>query len=299
MTKPNRGLGKGLDALLKGYNSEPKPGEVKHIPLDEIVANPNQPRKHFSESSLQELAGSISQQGDLQPVLVRPNLRGGGYELVAGERRLRASRIAGLATIPALVKELTDEESLAIALVENLQREDLNPIEEALGLQQLQKQFNLSQEALAQKIGKSRPAVANTMRLLQLPEEIQNDVRDNLISAGHARALLALHDDSIQQTIWKQIKEEGLSVREAERLVQDFRDHGVDPTNEQPIAQTRPKTQSGDEEMLPVLAQLVEALDLPVSIRGSANRGRIVITYSTSEEFHHILKQLGVHVAAN
>ena len=193
MATSTRGLGRGLDALLGGLNPDTgaTPGEVKNIPLAAISPNPHQPRKEFDPVALDDLASSIKSQGVLQPILVRPlEAQPGTFELVAGERRLRASKLAGLNEIPALVRALDDRESLAIALIENLQREDLNAMEEAEGYRQLLDQFFVTQEDLARQIGKSRPALANALRLLQLPDEVQEDVRRGKLSAGDRKSVV-------------------------------------------------------------------------------------------------------------
>ena len=190
MTSGNRGLGRGLDALLGGVREDEKKtsdsAEVRMISVENITPNPHQPRREFSEEALIELAASIKARGVLQPILIRP-LGAGKYELVAGERRLRASKLSGLTEIPTLVREMSDQESLAIALIENLQREDLNAVEEAFGYQRLQQEFGLSQEELARQVGKSRSAVANCLRLLNLPDAVQKDIQQNTITAGHGQ----------------------------------------------------------------------------------------------------------------
>lgn len=184
----------------------------------DIEPNKEQARKQFDEAALSELADSIAQHGVLQPLLVRPII-GGGYQLIAGERRWRASRIAGLTQVPVIIKELTDDEAAIISLIENLQREDLNPIEEAYGFASLIKDFDLTQEEAAQRVGKSRPAVANALRLLRLPQEVIDAVRDGKLSAGHARALAAIDDEKTAIFAAKTVMEKGLSVRETEKLV--------------------------------------------------------------------------------
>ena len=184
----------------------------------DIEPNKEQARKQFDEAALSELADSIAQHGVLQPLLVRPII-GGGYQLIAGERRWRASRIAGLTQVPVIIKELTDDEAAIISLIENLQREDLNPIEEAYGFASLIKDFDLTQEEAARRVGKSRPAVANALRLLRLPQEVIDAVREGKLSAGHARALAAIDDEKTAIFAAKTVMEKGLSVRETEKLV--------------------------------------------------------------------------------
>ncbi len=218
MAKKLGGLGRGLDSLFADNSVEEINPSVNKLRIMEIEPNHDQPRKDFDEKSLSELAESIEQHGVLQPLVVRP-LANGSYQLVAGERRWRAARIAGLTEVPVVIKELTDEEVIEIAMIENLQREDLNPLEEALGYRYMMDELNITQEQAAEKVGKSRPAVANALRLLKLPNEIQDMVKNNLISPGHARALLGFDsEDMIVQTA-KMIIKEDLSVREVENLV--------------------------------------------------------------------------------
>ncbi len=219
MAPKKGGLGRGLTSLLAD-NSLEETGSAQPVKLNlmDIEPNKDQARKQFDDAALSELADSIAQHGVLQPLLVRP-LIGGGYQLVAGERRWRASRIAGLTQVPVVIKELSDTEAAVISLIENLQREDLNPVEEALGFASLMKDFNLTQEEAAQKVGKSRPAVANALRLLKLPEKVLDMVRENKLSAGHARALAAIEDEKILISTAELIVEKGLSVRAVEKLV--------------------------------------------------------------------------------
>ena len=219
MAPKKGGLGRGLTSLLADNSlEETSAAQPVKLNLMDIEPNKEQARKQFDEAALSELADSIAQHGVLQPLLVRP-LIGGGYQLVAGERRWRASRIAGLTQVPVVIKELSDTEAAVISLIENLQREDLNPVEEALGFSSLMKDFNLTQEEAAQKVGKSRPAVANALRLLKLPEKVLDMVRENKLSAGHARALAAIEDEKILISTAELIVEKGLSVRAVEKLV--------------------------------------------------------------------------------
>lgn len=219
MAPKKGGLGRGLTSLLADNSlEETSAAQPVKLNLMDIEPNKEQARKQFDEAALSELADSIAQHGVLQPLLVRPII-GGGYQLVAGERRWRASRIAGLTQVPVVIKELSDTEAAVISLIENLQREDLNPVEEALGFASLMKDFNLTQEEAAQRVGKSRPAVANALRLLKLPEKVLDMVRENKLSAGHARALAAIEDEKILISTAELIVEKGLSVRAVEKLV--------------------------------------------------------------------------------
>ena len=216
MAKKQSGLGKGLSALMM-ENAVDDMVSTNTLSINEIIPNKDQPRKTFDEGALQELADSIIQHGVLQPLLVRP-LPTGGYQLVAGERRWRASRIAGLKEVPVVIKELSDVETMEIAIIENLQREDLNPIEEAEGLQALIDRCGFTQEDVAVSVGKSRPAIANALRLLKLPPEVRDMTRNGDISAGHARALLAFDNDAMIYEISQNIVKNNLTVRDVERL---------------------------------------------------------------------------------
>lgn len=219
-----RGLGRGLDALFTESDIAREPSsEASTLRLTQIEPNKEQPRKTFDQKALQELAKSIEANGVLQPMLVRP-MEDGSYQLVAGERRWRASRMAGLTEVPVIIREMSDEQAMQISLIENLQREDLNPIEEAEGLQLLISRYSLTQEEAASRVGRSRPAIANSIRLLGLPEEVRELTRNGDISAGHARALLALGNPDEMVAAAAQIKKEELSVRDVERLVKDKQD---------------------------------------------------------------------------
>jgi len=218
MTPKIGGLGRGLDALFADNAVEDAgSSSAVRLKLMDIEPNRDQPRKSFNEESLAELAESIAQHGIIQPLLVRP-IADGGYQLVAGERRWRAARLAGLTEVPVVIRELNEDEVMVLSLIENLQREDLNPIEEALGFQRLIETFELSQEQASQKVGKSRPAVANSLRLLKLPQEIIGFVSQGNISAGHARSLLAFSDETQMLETANLIIHKGISVREVERL---------------------------------------------------------------------------------
>lgn len=216
MAKKQSGLGKGLGALMLENNVDDMVS-TSTLPINEIIPNKEQPRKTFDEGALQELADSITVHGVLQPLLVRP-LLSGGYQLIAGERRWRASRMAGLKEVPVIIRELSDSEAMEIAIIENLQREDLNPIEEAEGLQALIDKCDYTQEQVAVSVGKSRAAIANALRLLKLPEEVRQMTKEGEISAGHARALLAFDNQAIMYEVAKLIVSDKLTVRDVERL---------------------------------------------------------------------------------
>lgn len=216
MAKKFGGLGKGLGAIFIENDTEDKSGGVT-LNISEIEPNRSQPRKEFDEQALSELADSISKHGLLQPLLVRP-LALGGYEIVAGERRYRACRMAGITEVPVIIRELTESETMELALIENLQREDLTPLEEAEGYQALMSEHGMTQEEVAQSVGKSRPAVANALRLIKLPDSVKELLKENKISAGHARALLSLNSEEEMLELAELIVQKDLSVRQTEKL---------------------------------------------------------------------------------
>jgi len=302
----NKGLGRGLDALLGGVREEEKQGldaaSVSMIPVNSVIPNPYQPRREFDAAALDDLASSIKAQGVLQPILVRP-LGDDRYELVAGERRLRASKIAGLADIPSLVRDMSDQESLAIALIENLQREDLNPVEEALGYQQLQKEFGLSQEELSRQVGKSRSAVANSLRLLNLPQTVQLDIQTGRITAGHGRAIMAITDSEPQADLHARIMENGLTVRQAEAQASFWKQNSRLPGADEVGAPAKAAGASGskaplDPAMVDIQASLCDSLGVGVKVAGSTDKGRIVLVYGDGEELQYLLEKLGVSFPA-
>ena len=231
MAAKKGGLGRGLDALFADNSvEENSSASAVKLSLNEIEPNKDQPRKTFDEKALSELADSIAQHGVIQPLLVRP-MPDGSYQLVAGERRWRAARRAGLSEVPVVIREMSDSEMMELALIENLQREDLNPIEEAEGLQHLIHTYGLTQEAAAARVGRSRPAIANALRLLSLPTPILELTRDGKISAGHARALLSLNDEEKMVEIADQILKKEISVREVERLAKAAAKEKKQPEN--------------------------------------------------------------------
>lgn len=275
------GLGKGLGALLFENSTE---GMVQNstLPISEIIPNKEQPRKTFDEASLLELADSIKVHGVLQPLLVRP-VPNGGYQLVAGERRLRAAKMAGLKEVPVVIKELNDTETMEIAIVENLQREDLNPIEEAEGLQALAEKCNYTQDEIAASVGKSRPAISNSMRLLKLPPEVREMTRRGDISAGHARALLALDNDALILEAAKNIVEKKMTVRDIEKLVR--------AQNNMKKGGAKPKTRNAfyDEVEL----SLSDALGRKIKVNEGKNGGTLQIEFYSDEDLKDIANKLG------
>jgi ParB family transcriptional regulator, chromosome partitioning protein len=278
----NRGLGRGLGALL---SSTPTDSDTLiEVAIDQVMPNPNQPRKIFDSSSLDDLAVSIRASGVIQPIVVRQV--GSGYQLIAGERRWRAARQAGLDRIPAIVREATDAESLELALVENLLREDLNPIEESEAYRHLLDQFGWTQEQLAQRIGRDRTSIANSLRLLRLPEDIQTDLRSGRLTMGHARALLALPTSSEQLKLRDEILAHDWSVRATEDSV---RARETLPTARRTVRRRR-----GHPPELAALEQsLQRALLTRVVISGDGRRGKIEITYANAEELDRLGELLG------
>jgi len=280
-----RGLGKGLGALLS--QGELEGNLVQEIPIEQIRPNPYQPRRVFDEDSLRELADSIRQVGLLQPVIVRKD-GAEEYTLIAGERRLRAAQMAGLERIPAIVRTPSEQQMLEMALIENLQREDINPIDAALAYKHLMEEFGLTQEQVAMRVGKSVPAISNTLRLLQLPDYIQESIRNGLISEGHGRALLMVRDPVQQRQLWQQITADGLSVRATELRARELR------SPEQPIhpgPRTHPLPSTPPPELKALEHNLSAYLGTKVKVvymEGGA--GRIVIEFYSEEELGRILE---------
>ncbi|WP_031482261.1 ParB/RepB/Spo0J family partition protein [Maridesulfovibrio frigidus] len=298
------GLGRGLDALLGGAKLNEKDSasivDARQIDISRIIANPNQPRKEFAPEALKDLADSIKTKGVLQPVLVRPIAgRRDSFELVAGERRLRASKLAGLSEIPVLVKEMTDLESMAIALIENLQREDLNPIEEAKGFQELISKFGLSQEQLAGQVGKSRSTLSNSMRLLTLSEPIQSSIGKGEISAGHGRALISIADDEARGELFRKVLSDGLSVRQAESTVSYFKEHGSLPEGEvaaplKGASRKKKEPKEMDDKLRQFKNQLELSLETKVVFSGSPEKGSLTIKYMSEDELKRIVAMLDI-----
>lgn len=275
MTKKG-GLGKGLDAIFAENDIEDERAAV-HLKTDELEPNRNQPRRSFDEQSLAELADSVARHGVLQPLLVRP-IPGGGYQIVAGERRWRAARMAGLKEVPAVVREMTDAQVTELALIENLQREDLNPLEEAQGYQTLMDSCSMTQDDVAKAVGKSRPAVTNALRLLGLPEDLRKLVASGTISAGHARALLSFPDEASMRAAAK-IATAGASVREIERLARR--------ANAKPKPKaSRPRPQYYEETEL----ALKEHLGRKVSVEGTRKRGVLRIEFYGENDLAELMK---------
>ena len=273
MPKKTHGLGRGLDSLFAG-NDEDWGVTIQEIPVGDLDPNPEQPRKTFNDESIAQLSESIRDQGVLQPLLVAAT-SGGRYRIIAGERRYRAGRLAGLETLPCIVKDIDAVRQMEIALIENLQREDLNPMEAAKGVNALMKQCGYTQEKVSARLGKSRPAVANLLRLLSLPEEVTEMVRDGRLSAGHARVLAGLDSKEEQLRLARLAVEEGLSVRRLEQLASAAKP-------KKPAAKRKP--QSLPAELNELQDKFREKTGLKSTLTGSVSRGKIVLQYSSREE---------------
>jgi ParB family chromosome partitioning protein len=278
------GLGKGLDALIPtGDVPSPSTGGVLHISLDNISPNPRQPRVNFDPDQLRELADSIVEHGVLQPLIVTPGPEGKGYQLIVGERRWQAARLAGLATIPAIVRDVTDQDQLVIALIENLQRADLNALEAADGYKHLADEFNLSHEAIAMRVGKSRTAISNTLRLLKLSAAVREALQENKISEGHARALLSLPAAQAQSAALQSILNQDLSVRQTEELVRNLSGE----------RRTKKRTKQPSPDIVDIEEKLRQALGTRVTLKRGPRGGSIVIRFYSDEELdaliHHLM----------
>ena len=279
MTTQRRGLGRGLSALIPGAADET--GLIE-VPVNAVSPNPRQPRQAFDEESLEALGRSIREVGVLQPIVVR--VLNGGYELVAGERRLRAAKLAGLATIPAVVRTTDDTESLREALIENIHRQDLGALEQAAAFQELQEDLGVTQETLAERLGHSRSHVANTIRLLQLPGDVQGLLAEGGITAGHARALLGMEDAEAQAALAVRIAGEGLSVRQTEELVRAYAAH--------PAARPAKEARAPDPKLLQYEEALAEALGTRVLIHRSRRKGKIVVEFGSKADLGRIASRI-------
>ena len=280
------GLGKGLGALIPKEVVDDRESALVELPLDRVRPNARQPRMSFDEEALGALTASIRELGVLQPILVRP--AGEDYELVAGERRFRAAKRAGLQTIPALVREVSDGVSLEQALVENLQREDLNPLEEAAAYQQLIEDFGLTHDLVATRVGKSRPAVTNALRLFQLPPSVQRLVAENRISAAHARALLGTPDRAYQEALARKAASEALSVKAVEEAVKQRNELEPQPAS--------PKGGRPRRLRPPGLLELEELLsarlDTTVKVEMGSKKGRVIIDFATLEDLERLYRAM-------
>ena len=287
-----RGLGRGLSALIPSETDTAAPTEqsppVKTkagellIELEKITSNPNQPRKSFDETELAELADSIKQQGLIQPIVVQDS-GDGSYTIIAGERRTRAARLAGLSKVPVVLRNYSDEKRMVVSLIENIQRANLNPIEEAAAYKQLMELETLSQDEVAAKVGKNRTTVANAVRLLKLSPQIQESIKNNDLSPGHARAILSLTDNKAQEALYREILKKGLSVREAEKQAA--------------VNQEKKAKKSITKDRAPELAAMEEKfithLGTKVAINGNLKKGSIVIDYYSMEDLDRLYEILG------
>jgi ParB family chromosome partitioning protein len=292
-----RALGKGLDSLLPRINSQPAPapihvptpietegGKPREIPIEEIDRNPFQTRTHVNEVELAELAASITANGVVQPILVRP-LASGRFQLIAGERRWRASQLAGKKTIPAILRQVSDEQALEITIVENLQRADLNPVEQARAFERLSREFHMTQEQIATRTGKDRVSVSNFMRLLSMPESVQKLVESEALTFGHAKVLLGLKLNPEFEKTAQRVANLSLSVRQTESLVQSIlfpEKNKKEPKPEPPV----------DPNVKEVEERLQRALGLKVRIEDKSGRGRVIIEYADIADFDGLLEQL-------
>ena len=282
------GLGRGLEALFEdsridepvaAQETEGQTGGVEYIPVTNLVPNSTQPRKQFDIDRLRALEDSIRDHGVLQPIIVRP--KNGQYEIVAGERRWRASRDAGLETVPCIVRELDDRENMLMALIENMQREDLNPVEEAEAFQEMTDAYGLTHEEISKTVGRSRPYITNSLRLLKLPEQIRDYVSGKLLSGGHARALAGVSDEEQMIRYAEKCVEKNMSVRELEKMIRD-------------AAKPKPEKKTKREEILAEEERLTRSLGSKVGIReGKNNKGKIEISYANQEELQALLEKLG------
>jgi len=290
-------LGKGLGALLQDEDfdvlngGDLAPSEsagVREIALSEISANPHQPRTHFNEDALRELSDSIKSQGVISPLIVAPKAVG-GYEIIAGERRFRASRLAGLETVPVIIREdLSEENKLGIALIENVQREDLTAIEEAKAYREMMEQLDLTQQDVAELVGKKRATVANSLRLLNLPEEMQSAVDNGVITAGHARSILSVVNPADQVLLFNRIRDNGYSVREAEKQAGELNRGIKAPSQEKGAVPSAGK----DPHILSIEQRFIDHFGTKVQLRGSLNKGKIEIDYYSPDDLDRILEVL-------
>ena len=281
MPKARGGLGRGIGAIFQENSVDQN--SATQLALSEIEPNRAQPRKQFDPAGLAELADSIKQHGVLQPLVVRP-MPNGAYQLVAGERRWRAARMAGLSQVPVVIRELDDAQVLELALIENLQREDLNPMEEAAGYQELMESFGLTQEQVSAKVGKSRPVVTNALRLLNLPDPVRELVEAGKLSAGHGRALLALEEEELICQTAREGVTKGLSVRQVEALARRLK-------KEKQAG--RPQLTRENRYFAEVQLALTQTLSRKVKVEGNEGKGRLIIEFYSEEDLKHLAQVLG------
>lgn len=280
--RKHKALGRGLSAIIPNFETEDARENLNEIDLSSISMNPLQPRKMFDENDMNELISSIREKGIIQPITV--HRKNGGFELIAGERRVRAAKIAGLETIPAYIIEVaTDEEMMELALIENIQREDLNPVDEALGYSLLINKYGISQEAVATKVGKNRTTITNSIRLLKLPEEILNGLRDRKISTGHARAILGLEKSSQQINLYHKILRDGLSVRSVEDWVRKINDGPAQQTDKKGKRPPNPYHKK-------IESHLQQTLGTRVRVRAAARGGKLEIDFYSVEDLERLME---------
>lgn len=293
MTKSKGGLGRGLGALLPDFDepvvSEDERHRIVELDLEKVMPNPDQPRKHFDEDQMTDLVESIREHGVLQPIIVAPQEE--HYLIVAGERRWRAAKRVGLATIPAIVKELSEDQIFELALIENIQRADLNPIEEARGYKQLADRFGYSAELIAKRMGKSRPQVANALRLLALPEEVLAFVEEEKLTVSHVRPLLALNDGKWQIEFAHEIYQSNLSVRDVETMINKLKEKGSITTVTKQVLFEEPPTLA--PELVTIQEQLKNRLGTQVKIKNSGKKGKIEIEFYGRDDLKRVLDALG------
>lgn len=280
MTTQRGGLGRGLSALIPGAADETA---LIEVPVNAVAPNRRQPRQSFGDDALEALARSIREVGVLQPIVVR-QVEDENYELVAGERRLRAARMAGLATVPAIIRTTDDTEALREALIENIHRQDLAPLEQASAFQELQDELGVTQEDLARRLGHSRPHIANTIRLLNLPADVQGLLAEGGITAAHGRALLALDDPEGQRTLAQRVAAEGLSVRQTEELVRTYSAH--------PASRTTAERPARDAKLMQIEEALGDALSTRVRVQRVKRKGKIVIEFGSKGDLDRIVDRI-------
>lgn len=274
----NNALGSGLDSLI--INMDNNETGVKEVSISLIKPNPFQPRNTFNDNSIEELSESIKSCGIIQPILVEENLNG-GYIIIAGERRFRASKLAGMTSMPIIIKNLSEEDKLEISLVENIQREDLTPIEEAKAYKKLMDSMKLNQEEVAKKVGKKRSTVSNSIRLLNLPDDLQQSVNSGELTAGHARAILSIESDNNKRSIFNKIKDNNLSVRATEKMVKDFtKDKSLSKTN---IKKVNPDIQYIEQKF-------IDTFGTKVKLKGDIEKGTIEISYYSQDDLSRIIE---------
>jgi ParB family chromosome partitioning protein len=295
MSEHRKALGKGLSSLIPmGSRADNAHKVYFECDLGDIVANPNQPRKLFAKEAIDELASSIEEKGVIQPLVVRP-LGGGKYELIAGERRYRASKQVGLERVPVVIKDVTEAETLEIALIENIQRQDLNPIEEALAYKELLSRHQYTQDELAKRVGKDRSSVANSLRLLKLPDKIRNYLINNELSMGHARALLAIENKDLQLQIADDIVKNNLSVRDIETLTQKYRDIGESAVVTEVARQVQERenhTPMALDPYHPYIKQMEDRLRSKVKIKAKGSGGQVLIAFHNEGELKNLIDKI-------